>query len=391
MVIVSHKWQPPPSHMGPSWQARGGVAERWPHRATRRAVEQVFEGAGVRCNGSRLFDPQILDDRFYTACATRGTLGFGESYVANWWACDDLEELAYRLTVSRINQVGRFAPLLAMSYLVSLLRNNQTLERSRRVADRHYNIGNDLFFSFLGRYRNYSCALFEGTESLDAAQKAKMERICELLELSERDHLLDVGGGWGHLARHAALQHGCTVTSINIADEQITYAREMCAGLPVDVRKCDYRQLTGRYTKAAVVAMFTHVGSKNHRTFFECIHRCLPEGSRLVMETVGSSHSNVTLEPWTERHIFPGGVVPSLRQIDHAASGLFVRGYTREFGSHYVLTLRAWYDNLMAAWPELSTRYSESTLRTFEYFFLTVAGTFRAGRLKHWHLVMSKV
>jgi cyclopropane-fatty-acyl-phospholipid synthase len=358
---------------------------------SRTLVERLFARADVTVNGDRPWDPQVIDSRFFAACVTRGTLGFGEAYMAGWWTCDDLEELVYRLSRHRLHQIGRAVPLLALVHVGSRLQNKQTLERAMAVADRHYNLGNDVFFAFLGKHRNYSIGLFEGTNALDEAQTLKMGRICRLLELSERDHLLDVGGGWGHLAQYAATNHGCRVTSINIADEQIGYARQLCHGLPVEIRKCDYREIEGLYTKAAVVAMFTHVGHKNHRTFFKVLHRSLVPSAKVLMESVGSDHSNTSLEPWTERYIFPGGLVPSLRQIDRASRSLFSRDYTSEFGAHYVLTLRAWHFNLLAAWPELSAHYPESIRRMFEYFFLSVAGTFRAERLRHWHIVMRKV
>jgi cyclopropane-fatty-acyl-phospholipid synthase len=217
-----------------------------------------------------------------------------------------------------------------------------------------------------------------------------MDRVCQLLDLSEKDHLLDVGGGWGHLAYYAATRFGCRVTSINIADQQICYAQKLFRGLPVIMRKADYRDLDGTYTKAAVIAMLTHVGPKNYRSFFNTLHRCLPQGASILIETLGSVHAKTSLEPWTERYIFPGGVVPSLRQIQRGAEGHFRIESAEEWGAHYVPTLRAWHSNLMDSWPGLRYRYPERVRRQFEYFFLSVAGTFRADRLKYWNVLMRR-
>ena len=156
------------------------------------------------------------------------------------------------------------------------------------------------------------------------------------------------------------------------------------------MRKCDYRDTAGRYTKIVVMAMLTHVGCKNYRRFMEIMHRCLEPGGLMLIESVGAAASRSNCEPWTDKYIFPGGMIPSLHQLDHAAAGLFVRERHSEFGLSYVHTLRAWQDNLTGAWPKLSERYSETTQRMFEYFFLSCAGAFRARDLLYWHLLMSK-
>src|SRR5262249_26416949 len=152
----------------------------------------------------------------------------------------------------------------------------------------------------------------------------------------------DVGGGWGQFAHYAASTYGCHVTSINIADEQLRFAKELCSDLPVDVIKCDYRDLAGTYDKVAVIAMLTHVGYKNYRRFMEIVHdHCAPRGLVLI-ETLAGRWSKKNLEPWTDKYIFPGGVVPSLKQIDVAMRDLFVRTRLEEFGQDYIPTLRAW-------------------------------------------------
>jgi cyclopropane-fatty-acyl-phospholipid synthase len=310
--------------------------------------------------------------------------------MCGWWRADDIEELTYRLLRARLHWLSFALPPNPLRLLEAAFVNRQSRRGSALLADRHYNLGNDLFCGFLGSQMSYSCALFNGTSSLDTAQQLKLERLCQLLGLHEGDHLLDVGGGWGAFARHAASNHGCRVTSINIADEQIRYARDLCAGLPVEVVKCDYRDLTGTYDKVAVIAMLTHVGHTNYRRFMSVIHDCLADHGTLLIETLGSRVPKINVEPWTDTYIFPGGVLPSMGQIDRAAAGLFTREHVAEFGSHYIPTLRAWNANLQAAWPALSHSYPETTRLMLEYFFLTVAGAFRAGLFRYWHILMQK-
>lgn len=358
--------------------------------AAARTVKRLFLSAGIVVDGDRPGDIRVLDDRFYGMLLRQGSFGFGESYLRHYWVADDVEEVVYRLVRVGLDRAARILPARLLAVLAGTLANQQTVQRSTDVAERHYNLGNDLFFAMLGAHRNYSSGYFEGTDSLDRAQQQKMDLICQRLRLDESDHLLDVGGGWGHIAHHAATTYGCRVTSINIADEQIRYARQLCRGLPVEIRKCDYRELDGTYTKIAVIAMLTHVGPRNYRPFMQIMHRRLADGGLMLVESIGSRFANTTGEPWFRKYIFPGGVIPSLRQLDHAVAGLFTRTGLFEFGRHYVPTLRAWHTNLMAAWPTLGDRYSETTRRMMEYYLLSSAAAFRAGRLRYWHLPLAR-
>ena len=357
-------------------------------KLSRRVVERIFAMADVAIDGNRPWDIRVANERFFGKVLLHGSLGLGETYMEKWWTCDDLEELFFRLINARLERISRGLPFTAIGRAIDSTINQQSKFKSRRVAERHYNMGNDLFLEFLGGRKNYSGAFYEDGDTLEQAQIRKMEMICRGLELNERDRLLDVGGGWGEVARYAAANYGCHVTSINISDEQIRHATGYCRDVPVEVRKCDYRDLTGTYSKIAVIAMLTHVGPKNYRTFMEIMHRSLEPGGIMLIESVGAEVSRSNCEPWTDRYIFPGGVIPSLRQIDKAVDGLLVRTGVTEFGLSYVHTLRAWHANFMRAWPKLRDNYSDTTRLMFEYFFLSVAGTFRARDLLYWHIVL---
>ena len=350
-------------------------------------VERAFSRADITINGHRPWDIHIHSDRFYPNVLFNGSLGLGESFMQEQWSTDDLEELFYRLVSTNLVRVSNRLPLHTLKQFVDRRINQQTHAKALRNSEHHYNIGNDLFFSFLGKYKNYSCGYYADASSLDEAQEAKMLRVCELLDLNQTDRLLDVGGGWGEFARFAATRFGCNVTSINISGEQIRHAKEYCRGTPVEIRKQDYRDVRDRFNKIAVLAMFTHVGHKNYQSFMDIMRRCLEPGGKMIMETVGGPVSKSNCEPWTNKYIFPGGMIPSLQQIDVAIEGLFVRDLISEFGSDYVFTLREWHRNLVHAWPSLNGKYSDDTGRMFEYFFHSVAGAFRAKELLHWHIV----
>jgi cyclopropane-fatty-acyl-phospholipid synthase len=354
----------------------------------KKAVERILSFADVQIDGSRPWDVRVNDERFYGRALLEGSLGFGESYMEGWWDCTDLEELVFRFVEKGIERKFRLLPAFVGMNAFGSLVNRQSRTLGEQTS-RHYNTDNELFAAFLGKYKNYSCAYYDDAEDLDQAQLKKMELICRELSLSPGERVLDIGGGWGEIARHMSVSRGCHVTSVNISDEQIRYAREHCRGTNVDVVKRDYRDVKGTFDKISIIAMMSHVGHKNHRALFETVHRCLAPGGLLFIDTVGSANSLVHGNPWIDKYIFPGIVFPSIAQISKAVEGLFVIEAIRNFGPSYVKTLRAWNANLQRAWPALSKKHDERTRRMFEFFFLTVAGFFRARDFQNWYIVMS--
>ena len=161
-------------------------------KATQALLGRILATADVAIDGSRAWDIRVADERFFRKVLLQGSLGLGEAYLRKWWACDDLEELFYRLINGKLERVSRALPTQTLGRLFDSLINQQTRSKSTRVAERHYNMGNDLFLSFLGKYKNYSCGYFEGVDALDPAQLQKMDKICRELDLSPRDRLLDV-------------------------------------------------------------------------------------------------------------------------------------------------------------------------------------------------------
>ena len=343
----------------------------------------------MRVNGPRAWDIEVRDDRFYRAVVLKGSLGLGESYVQGWWSCRDLEELIHRIIRSRLEKKNGYLPSTLFLALTAFLTNRQTRRKSMRVAEHHYNLG-ERWFEFVGRYKNYSCGYFNKTDDLDVAQRQKLDLVCRKLNLVAGERLLDIGGGWGEFARYAAENYGVHVTSINIADEQIRFAREYCAGRSVTVVKCDYRDVTGIYDKIAAIAVLPHVGHRNYRVFMEVMHRHLAPNGILLIECVGGNVSRTHCEPWTNKYIFCGGTIPSMQQIGQAVENLFVIEDVHNFAPSYVETLRAWNANFQRAQPRLDATSDESMRRTFEYYFLTCAAAFRARDLQYWHIVLTK-
>ena len=359
-------------------------------QANREMIGQLLSETGVRVNGPDPWDIQVRDERFYTRVLKEGSLGLGEAYMEGWWDCQRIDEFICRLLKGKLEEKIKGNLRSLFYYLSARIFNLQSPSRAGIIARKHYDLGNDLFFSFLDPDHQYSCAYFQGTDDLAEAQQKKLDLICRKIDLRRRDHLLDIGCGWGGLARYAADHYGCSVTAVNISEEQIRYARELCKNLPVKILREDYRQIQGSFDKIVSVGMFEHVGQKNYGTFMSVAHRCLKEEGIFLLHTIGRNASRVNCDPWINRYIFPNGMLPSIAQIGRAAEGLFVIEDIHNLGAHYEKTLMSWNDRFQKAWTRLAGRYDKIFKRMWEYYLLAYAGAFRARHIQVWQIVMTK-
>ncbi len=353
-------------------------------------VEEMFSRAGVAINGPNPWDIQIGEERFYARLLRDKSLGLGEAYMEGLWSCEQVDEFIYRILKADLDEEIKNSLKFLLLYFAARIFNPQSRSRSRRVAERHYNLGNDLFMSFLDPYNQYSCAYFNGTEDLAQAQIKKLDLICKKIDLQAHDHVLDIGCGWGGFAKFAAEHYGCTVTGITIAKEQVRYAEEFCKNLPVRILQCEYRDLQGKFDKVVSIGMFEHVGQKNYRTFMSTVERCLQDGGIFLLQTIGGNISETRCEPWISKYIFPNSMLPSVAQIGKAAEGIFVMEDWHNLGPHYDQTLMAWQENFQKAWGRLHKKYDEPFKRMWEYYLLSCAGAFRARKVQLWQIVLTK-
>jgi len=353
-------------------------------------LKQYLTEVGVAINGSAPWDIQVHDERFFSRVLRNGSLGLGESYMEAWWDCERIDELICRILKGNLETKVKLNFRMLLSYLSSRLFNRQSSARAPIIAKKHYNLGNDLFFSFLDPYNQYSCAYFHDTDDLAEAQLKKLDLICRKIDLHSGEHVLDIGCGWGGFARYAAEHYGCNVTGVNISDEQIRYAREFCHGLPVEIRSEDYRKLRGSFDKIVSVGMIEHVGVKNYRKFMRIVHRCLKDGGVFLLHTIGGNVSRMNTDPWIDRYIFPNGMLPRIAQLGRAMENLFVVEDIHNLGPHYEKTLLSWHKNFLNAWKKIETTYNAMFKRMWEFYLLSCAGSFRARNIQLWQFVMSK-
>jgi cyclopropane-fatty-acyl-phospholipid synthase len=351
----------------------------------------VLARADVRFNGGRPWDVQVKHPRLYRRLLTQWSLGAGEAYMDGDWDCEQLDELFTRLLRADLDRAalgwGRLG--LAWEALRHGVLNLQSVARAFQVGERHYDVGNDVFEAMLDPTLTYSCAYWANADTLAQAQFDKLEMICRKLQLQPGERLLDIGCGWGGLARHAAARFGVQVTGVTVSREQLALAQARCAGLPVDLRLQDYRALEGRFDKIVSVGMFEHVGAKNYGVFFDTARRLLDPQGLFLLHTIGNERTSACTDPWIDSYVFPNGKIPSARELAEAAEGRFVLEDWHNFGPDYDRTLMAWSQRFEAAWPRLAARYDERFHRLWRYYLLSCAGFFRARQGQLWQLVLS--
>jgi cyclopropane-fatty-acyl-phospholipid synthase len=379
-----------------------GAKPRPPTQSTvpHDAMESLLQLADIRVHRpgeestARPWDLLLVNERLPDRVRDQGLVGLGDAYVEGWWNCEALDEFFERAL--RADLPARLAnqPRVVLEYLNQKIRNLQNRPHARANVERHYNLGNDVFQATLDPYMQYTCGYWKTAQSLEQAQLDKLDLICRKLGLQPGMTVLDLGSGWGGFARFAAERYGVSVVGVTLSIEQKKFAESFCKGLPVEFRLHDYRETQGTYDRVTSIGMFEHVGPKNYRAAMRVVHRCLAEDGLALLQFFATrdsfpnrTHSEMG---WINKHIFPGLVVPSLKQIGDAIDHLLVLEDLHNFGADYDPTLMAWAENFKRHWPEIATRYDHAFYRMWMYYLLSCAGAFRARAYQLWQIVLSR-
>jgi cyclopropane-fatty-acyl-phospholipid synthase len=354
----------------------------------RKRFLALLDAASIRVDGNNPWDIRVHDPRFYRKAMLQANLGLGESYMDGWWDCSDLYECFFRLLCAEAEQQA-LVPLNRIHSLAGKLFNFQKPSRAFTIGKKHYDTGNDLFIAMLGRTMMYSCAFWQDAADLDTAQENKLNLIFRKLGLKPDMRVLDIGCGWGGAARFAAEHYGARIVGITVSNSQAAFARELCSGLPVEIRFMDYRDLTDSYDRIFSIGMLEHVGHKNYGTFFDIVRRCLKPDGLCLLQTIGGNLPVSGTDPWISRYIFPNSMIPSASQITAAFEGRLVLEDWQVFAHDYALTLKAWLHNVEHHWPDLQKNYSERFRRMWRYYLLSCAGAFRARLIQVWQILLS--
>ncbi len=336
----------------------------------------------------------IVNPAFFKKSILYGEVGFGESYVDGDWNSDDVVAVLSWFIINLEHAASsqkRRLPLTDLLLVFNKIRhklraNNQS--NAKRNISEHYDLGNDFYKLFLDPSMTYSCGIFSSPEtSLEAAQAEKYDRLCQKLKLKPSDHVLEIGGGWGGFAVHAARNYGCRVTSITISEEQLKYAKERVAaeGLSnqIEFQLTDYRNVTGKFDKIVSIEMIEAVGHEYFKSFFKKCHELLAKSGLLAIQAItcpdsryDSHRQNVT---WMQKHIFPGGLLPSvgiMNKFINETGDMHLHNL-EEMGLHYARTTANWRKNFNEKLESvLSLGFDEKFIRKWNYYLLNCEATF---------------
>ena len=333
----------------------------------------------------------VLSNEMYSEIAAKGLNGAAEAFVKGLWSSNDLTRLIRIFVRNReaANQIeGGLAKLATgLFYLQhSLKRNNH--KGSLRNISAHYDLGNDLFETFLDNTKMYSCAIFENeNSSLEQASINKIERICKKLELSSNDHVLEIGTGWGGFAIFAAKNFGCKVTTTTISQKQYEYTLEKVKALglqdKISVLKKDYRDLTGKYNKLVSIEMIEAVGHHYYHDFFrKCNQLLTPDGRMLLQSIIITDYLYEEAKQFSDfikTYIFPGSCIPSISKLcESSAKATDMRLFHLEdITPHYAKTLNHWRSYFMNNVQKIrDLGFSEEFIRLWNFYFCYCEGGF---------------
>lgn len=389
-------------------------------KLTRAIVERVLAGVPVRAvypdgraiGGGGADSPALYvarPDMLYDRMGHNPKVGLGEAYMAGDWRAAEGTDLGQLLTPFAERLTTIVPPWLSrMRAVVDQPlphRQRNTVSGARSNISAHYDLSNDLFSTFLDPTMTYSAAMFDDAvpyahQSLEDAQHRKMESVLDLARAGAGSRVLEIGTGWGALAV-AAARRGAHVTSVTISQEQLDLARERVAraGLSdrVDLRLQDYREVTGEFDSVVSVEMVEAVGEEFWPTYFGTVDRVLAPGGAVCVQAILMDHHRMVTTRnsfgWIQKHIFPGGLIPSLRAIEHtldAHTGLRMSD-RRHFGRDYAETLRRWRRAFDAHWSDVRRLgFDETFRRMWEFYLAYSEAGFASGYLDVAQIQMTR-
>ena len=337
---------------------------------------------------------QVHDRQSLLKLALNPDLQFGELYSAGRLDVDgslvELGKAIYRVSLTSTVR----SPLAAVLRYVNRPSGNAE-QQSRENIHHHYDIGNDFYRLWLDRQLVYTCAYFaDPAMTLEAAQVSKMDYVCRKLDLRPGDRVAEAGCGWGALALHMARHYGAQVRAFNISTSQLAYARERARteGLSdrVEFVEGDYREIEGEYDAFVSVGMLEHVGPRHYRDLGRVVDRVLTPAGRGLIHSIGSSIS-APMNPWIERHIFPGGYTPTVREMMEMLEPFhFAVLDVENLRQHYARTLEHWLARYEQHVDEVHAMFDEPFVRAWRLYLSGSIAAFHSGALQLFQVLFNR-
>lgn len=336
-------------------------------------------------------DIYVHDAQLYSDVIFGGSVGAGEAYMSGFWSTPNLTQVT-RLFVRNIDALDAMDSKQSFfgRYLLKVFHwfNRNTKEGSRKNISAHYDLGNDFFHLFLDNTMMYSAAIYPAPDApLADASVYKLQRVCEKLQLTPDDHLLEIGTGWGGMAIYAARHYGCRVTTTTISQEQRDYAlaKVVEAGLSdrITVLFDDYRDLRGQFSKLVSIEMIEAVGHEHYDQYFSACSRLLAPDGLMLLQAITIADQRYDMARKTvdfiQRYIFPGGSLPSIAVISDFAKRKTDMNilHIEDIGAHYAQTLKHWREAFNAKLEAVrALGFDDRFIRMWEFYLCYCEGGF---------------
>ena len=331
----------------------------------------------------------LYPDLYFGEAYTDGKISFENGNISEF-----LELALQNIGREKTNRISEFINSIRGSY--RYLTNFNFIKKSKMNVAHHYDISDELYFLFLDPMKQYSCAYFKNpSDSLEEAQKNKINHIIKKLNIKENSKVLDIGSGWGHLSMEIAKQAKCQVTGVTLSENQYKYsnakAKELNLGNQVHFKLMDYREVKEKYDRIVSVGMFEHVGRKFYKTFFKKVFEIMKDDGITLLHTIGSVNSPRNPQPWITKYIFPGGYTPSLSEIAGPIekSGLILSDL-EVLRMHYAHTLRNWNERFVKNKDKVLKMFDERFYRMFNFYLKSCEMSFLHGDQVVYQLQLTK-
>ena len=349
---------------------------------------------------------QVNEYAFFVHIVFAGNIGLGEAYTDQLWETSDLAGLLslFIYNMDSLKKSGITSGWIKrLIHLLSHAVRRNTKQGSSKNIQAHYDLGNDFYRLFLDQETMlYSSAIFQHAEEpLADAQRTKIHQLIRLADIKAHHHLLEVGCGWGGFAIEAARTTGCRVTGITISPAQYELATERIkeAGLcdQIDVELCDYRDVKGSFDRIVSIEMLEAVGHAYYGTYFNHLDRLLKPGGRIALQVItipDQRYQAYRRNPdWIQKHIFPGGILPSLTELTKAmtAQSTLHVDAIENIGIHYAETLRRWRQACIRQSDRLTSMgYDETFQRKWIYYLAYCEASFQTEFNNDLHIVLKR-
>ncbi|MBY7995510.1 cyclopropane-fatty-acyl-phospholipid synthase family protein [Vibrio fluvialis] len=375
-------------------------------------IEEAYDGHDVTVEhfgfaheGQPQAHIRVTHPGFYGRALKGGSIAAAEAYMDGWWDSPNLTAVTELMArnLSALDQLEAQSSFVtrAMNKVGHWLKRN-SIVRAKQNIEAHYDLGNDLYQTFLDERMLYSSALYLSTsDSLEQAQIQKMDRLCQQLQLTANDHVIEIGTGWGAMAIYMAQHYGCKVTTTTISEEQFAYADAEIARLGLEEQitllKQDYRLLEGQFDKLVSIEMIEAVGKAYLQSYIEKCQSLLKPGGLMAIQAITIADQRYDYYSnnvdFIQKYIFPGGFLPSITVLTQMATRHtdFIVRDVFDIGMDYAKTLADWRLRFEAALNTVQALgYDERFVRMWRYYLCYCEGGFNARTISTIHMTLQR-